>query len=473
MTKFEVVFMSYPAIGHLVPVVEFAHHLINHDPRFSVTILIITMPERPILNTYVQSHAATLASTNIRFIHLPTVDPPSPDQFESPFGYGCLLIEKHRPHVKQAITNLMETELDSDQRLIGIITDMFCTSMIDVAKELDIPCYVFFPSTATFLGFMLHLPILDTQLTTELAKLDTDLVIPSFANPVSPSLLPSIALEKEGYSWFLYHGRRYFEATGIIINTVHELEPYALNSVTTSQVPQIYPIGPILDLVGPSQWHPNQAHDESVMKWLDDQPPSTVVFLSFGSKGSFSESQVREIALGLEQAGVRFVWVLREQPKDQFSLSDDYTNIEKVLPNGFLERTAGIGLICGWVSQVQILSHKAIGGFISHCGWNSILESLWHGIPIATWPIYAEQQMNAFEMVKELGLAIEIRLDYREGSDLVSAKEVERGIKHLMNYDNEVRQKVKEMSKKCRVAKMENGSSYASLGALIEKLVNS
>ncbi|KAF3975709.1 hypothetical protein CMV_001061, partial [Castanea mollissima] len=176
---------------------------------------------------------------------------------------------------------------------------------------------------------------------------------------------------------------------------------------------------------------------------------------------------------GLELAEVRFVWALREPSKDKFALPDDYTSLEKVLPNGFLERTTGIGLVCGWVSQVSILAHKSIGGFISHCGWNSILESLWHGIPIATWPIYSEQQMNAFEMVKELGLAIEIRLDYRKGSDLVLAKEVERGIKHLMDCDNEVRRKVKEMSKKCRLAKMENGSSYASLGVLIEKLVTS
>ena len=473
MTKFEVVFMTSPGIGHLVPVVEFAHHLINHDPRFSATILIVTMPQRPILNTYIQSRAATSTSTNIKFIHLPIVDPPTPDQFESSFGYTCLLIEKHIPHVKQAITNLMETEFNSDRRLVGLFLDMFCTSMIVVANELHIPCYLYFPSPATFLGFMLHLPILDTQLTTELSELDTELVIPGFVNPISPSLLPSIALEKEGYSWFLYHGRKYFETVGIVINTFHDLEPYALNSVSTSQVPAIYPIGPILDLVGPAQWHPDLANHERIMKWLDDQPPSTVVFLSFGSHGCLSESQVREIAFGLELAEVRFVWVLREQPKDQFSLPNDYTNFKKILPNGFLERTAGIGFVCGWVSQVQILSHKAIGGFISHCGWNSILESLWHGIPIATWPVYAEQQMNAFEMVKELGLAIEIRLDYREGSDLVSAKEVEGGIKRLMNYDDEVRQKVKEMSKKCRVAKMENGSSYASLGALIEKLVNS
>ena len=187
--------------------------------------------------------------------------------------------------------------------------------------------------------------------------------------------------------------------------------------------------------------------------------------------GGVSGSQVREIAFGLELAGVRFVWALHEPHKAQFGLSDDYMSLEKVLPNGLLERTNKIGLVCGWVSQVSILAYKAIGGFISHHGWNSILESLWYGIPIATWPIYAEQQINAFQMVKELGLAIEIRLDYREGSDLVLANEVERGINCLMDYDNEVRKKVKEMSKKSRVAMMENGSSYVLLRALIQELV--
>ncbi|KAF3947037.1 hypothetical protein CMV_026775, partial [Castanea mollissima] len=474
MTKFEVVFITSPAIGHLVPIVEFAHHLINCDPRFSITLLIITMPQRPLVNTYVQSCVAKSASTtNIKFVLLPTVDPPSPDQFQSYIGRMSLFIERHKPHVKQAITNLMATELDldSDRRLVGLFIDVLFTTMIDVANELDIPCYLYFPSSATFLGFMLHLPILDTQLTTGLAELDTELVIPSFVNPVPPSVLPSVALEKDGYSFALQNARRYVETKGIIINTFSELEPHALNSVSASQVPPIYPIGPVLDLAGPAQWHPDRAQHERIMRWLDDQPPSTVVFLCFGSMGVLSGSQVGEIALGLELAGVRFVWALREPPKAQFALPDDYTSLEKVLPDGFLERTNKIGLVCGWVSQVSILAHKAIGGFISHCGWNSILESLWYGIPIATWPIYAEQQINAFEMVKELGLAIEIRLDYREGSDLVLANEVERGINCLMDCDNEVRKKVKDMSKKSRVAMMENGSSYVSLKALIEELV--
>ncbi|KAL4614384.1 hypothetical protein ACB092_07G050200 [Castanea dentata] len=437
MTKFEVVFITTPAIGHLVPIVEFAHHLINCDPRFSITLLIITMPQRPLVNTFVQSCVAKSASTtNIKFVLvlLPTVDPPSPDQFQSYIGRMSLFIERHKPHVKQAITNLMATELDldSDRRLVGFFIDGLFTTMID---------------------------------------LDTELVIPSFVNPVPPSVLPSVALEKDGYSFALQNARRYVETKGIIINTFSELEPHALNSVSASQVPPIYPIGPVLDLAGPAQWHPDRAQHERIMRWLDDQPPSTVVFLCFGSMGVLSGSQVGEIALGLELAGVRFVWALREPPKAQFALPDDYTSLEKVLPDGFLERTNKIGLVCGWVSQVSILAHKAIGGFISHCGWNSILESLWYGIPIATWPIYAEQQINAFEMVKELGLAIEIRLDYREGSDLVLANEVERGINCLMEYDNEVRKKVKDMSKKSRVAMMENGSSYVSLKALIEELV--
>lgn len=107
---------------------------------------------------------------------------------------------------------------------------------------------------------------------------------------------------------------------------------------------------------------------------------------------------------------------------------------------------------------------------MSHCGWNSILESLWFGVPIATWPVYAEQQMNAFEMVKELELAVELRLDYREGSKLVTAEELETALRRLMDGGDEVRARVKRMGEKCRTVLLENGSSYTALNSLIEKL---
>ena len=99
------------------------------------------------------------------------------------------------------------------------------------------------------------------------------------------------------------------------------------------------------------------------------------------------------------------------------------------------------------------------------------MESLWYGVPIATWPIYAEQQMNAFEMVKDLGLAVEIRVDYREGSKIVMAEEVERSIKRLMDGDQGVRTRVKDMREKSRMALMENGSAYQALEDLIEELL--
>lgn len=139
------------------------------------------------------------------------------------------------------------------------------------------------------------------------------------------------------------------------------------------------------------------------MKWLDNQPESFVVFLCFGSLGSLSGPQLEELALGIERAGFRFLWSCREPPKTKLVPPSEYANFDEALPNGFLERTAGMGLVCGWVPKVTILAHQAVGGFVSHCGWNSILAGLWHGVPIATWPVYAEQHMYAFEMVNELG----------------------------------------------------------------------
>ncbi|WRX16354.1 UDP-glucuronosyl/UDP-glucosyltransferase - like 10 [Theobroma cacao] len=625
MNKFHVVFISAPGIGNFVPTVEFARHLNNHDPRFIVTILMIEIAERPIVNAYIQSCVAT--HTSINFINLPPVDPPSPDEYQTSLGYICLLIAKHKLHVKNAIEDLMSTESPSDSdmvdvRVAGLVVDMFCTSMIDVAKELGIPCYLYFTSPVSFLGFMLYFPTLDGIFTTEFVDSDSglmvpkdsaaantsELTIPGFANPLPHLMLPNRVLyrKQEGYFWFLHHARRYKETKGMVVNTFRELEPYAIDSVSNgngdwppiypigpvldlvgpaqwhperaqhdsivqwldnqppSSVvflcfgsmgslsgaqlreiavglersgfrflwsireppkreldlpgeykngeeiemlpqgyketkgivvntfrelesyaidsvsngnddwPPIYPIGPVLDLVGPAQWHPQQAQHGSIMQWLDNQPPSSVVFLCFGSMGSLSEAQLREIAVGLERSGFRFLWSIREPPKMKLDLPGEYTNVEEIemLPPGFVDRSrrAGTGLVCGWVPQALILSHQAIGGFVSHCGWNSILESIWYGVPIATWPLYAEQQLNAFELVTELELAVEIRADYRKGSDLVSPEELERALRRLMKGNDEVRRKMREMKQKSRVALMPNGSSYKSLASLIEEL---
>lgn len=463
MTKYEVVFISTPTIGNMVPTVEFANHLTKHHPQLSATILVITIPKLPLVNTYLQSRSSS--STNLRFIHLPTVDPPAPDQYQSFIAYISLLIQKHKTNIKNTLLDLIKTD---SVKLAALFVDMFSTTIIDVANEVSVPCYLFFASPASFLGFSLHLPKLES------VESETEFEIPSFRNPIPKQVLPNMVLkwksEEDAYSWISYHAGRYRETKGIVVNTLQELEPYALQSLyDDSQLPPVYTIGPVIDLVGPAEWDPNPVQYNYIMEWLDLQPLASVVFLCFGSLGSLEVKQVEKIAIGLERAGVRFLWALRGPPKAQSADPRDYTSYDNVLPDGFLERTAGMGIVCGWVPQAKVLAHKAVGGFVSHCGWNSILESLWYGVPIATWPVYAEQQMNALQMVRELGLAVEIRLDYRVGGDLVQAEEVENGVRTLMNGSDEIRRKVKDMREKCRVALMENGSSYTNLMSLIQE----
>lgn len=472
MTKFEVVFVSTPTIGNMVPTVEFANFLTKHHPQLSATILIISASKQPLVNTYLQSRPSS--ATNLRFIHLPTVDPPTPDQYKSFIAYISLLIQKHKNNIKDALLNLTSNESTSESssesvKLVALFVDMFSTTIIDVANEINVPCYLFFASPASFLGFTLHFPQVES------VEMESEFKIPSFKNPLPKLVLPNMVLnwksEEDAYSWVSYHGGRYKETKGIVVNTLQELEPYALQSLYDDlQLPPIYSIGPILDLVGPVQWDPNPVQYNYIMDWLDLQPLGSVVFLCFGSLGSLEVKQVEQIAIGLERVGVRFLWALREPPKAQLEGPRDYTSHENVLPNGFLKRTVGMGIVCGWVPQARVLAHKAVGGFVSHCGWNSILESLWYGVPIATWPVYAEQQMNAFQMVRELELAVEIRLDYRVGGNLVQAEEVENGVRTLMNHSDEIRMKVKKLSEKCRVALTENGSSYTNLVSLIQEL---
>ncbi|GAU48782.1 hypothetical protein TSUD_406250 [Trifolium subterraneum] len=503
MTKFEVVFVSTPTIGNMVPTVEFANFLTKHHPQLSATILKISASKQPLVNTYLQSRPSS--ATNLRFIHLPTVDPPTPDQYKSFIAYISLLIQKHKNNIKGALLNLTSTKSISESvKLIALFVDMFSTTIIDVANEINVPFYLFFASPASFLGFTLHFPRIES------VEMETEFKIPSFKNLLPKHVLPNMVLnwksEEDAYSWVSYHGGRYKETKGIVVNTLQELEPYALQSLYDDlQLPPIYSIGPILDLVGPVQWDPNPVQYNYIMDWLDLQPlgsdsnlrchPLRIVnsengyvrivntknanlrigfFLSvfqpLHDLGSLEVKQVEQIALGLEQSGVRFLWALREPPKAQLEGPREYTSHENVLPNGFLKRTVGKGIVCGWVPQAKVLAHKAVGGFVSHCGWNSILESLWHGVPIATWPVYAEQQMNAFQMAKELELAVEIRLDYRVGGNLVQAEEVENGVSTLMNHSEEIRKKVKKLSEKCRVALMENGSSYTNLVSLVQEL---
>ncbi|KAL4597648.1 hypothetical protein ACB092_11G003500 [Castanea dentata] len=379
-----------------------------------IKVFVMKQPSDSKVSAFIASLNSSSISNRIQFIDLPSEDEPT-----TCFDFFSF-IESKKPRLKDVLSKVTLVESSSNtSRVATVVLDMFCTPMIDVANEFGIPTYIYHTSGANFL-----------------------------------------------VRWFK-------EIKGIIKNTFMELEPFAINSYFNANTPLVYPVGPIMNLKGETHETQEPQNGFDVMKWLDDQPLSSVVFLCFGSMGSFEKDQVKEIAYALEHSGCHFLWSLRKPPPSGGIASpNDYKNLEEILPQGFIAQTQGIGKVIGWAPQVAILAHSAIGGFVSHCGWNSMLESLWFGVPIAAWPMYAEQQINAFEMVKELGLAVEVKMDYDNSKQIiVTAKEIERGIREVMDPDNEIRKNVKEIKEKSRKALMDGGSSHSSLDRLIADLM--
>uniref|UniRef100_A0ACD5X412 Uncharacterized protein n=1 Tax=Avena sativa TaxID=4498 RepID=A0ACD5X412_AVESA len=141
--------------------------------------------------------------------------------------------------------------------------------------------------------------------------------------------------------------------------------------------------------------------DGVVRRWLDAQPPKSVVYIALGSEVQLPAEQVHEMALGLELAGTRFLWALRKPVDDEVEDAD-------VLPPGFEERTRGRGLVAtGWVSQLSVLAHDAVAAFLTHCGWGSTIEGLMYGRPLIMLPIIADQWPNAALMEgKQVGVQV-------------------------------------------------------------------
>ncbi|CAM0870807.1 unnamed protein product [Alopecurus aequalis] len=141
--------------------------------------------------------------------------------------------------------------------------------------------------------------------------------------------------------------------------------------------------------------------------WLDAQPLGSVLYVAMGSEVRLRVEQVHELALGLELAGIRFLWALRKP-----SGAED----ADVLPPGFQERTRGHGVVnMGWAPQMSILAHAGVGGFLTHCGQNSLIEGLLFGHPLVMLPVFGDQGPNARQMeANKVGL--QVARDDKDGS---------------------------------------------------------
>ncbi|CAN6444351.1 unnamed protein product [Victoria cruziana] len=461
--KPHVVIMPSTGMGHLIPIIEFAKHLLCHRD-FLITLVTVS-------GQFPASALAKVAQhPTIDCITLPPVD-------TSDFPPGTMIETIMSVVVKRSLEPLRKL-LSEIRPISALIVDLFGTDALDVAKELDLPAYIFFPSTANVLSFLFYLRTFHEQIPGEYTDLEEPLKAPGCPPYKGTELIDPLRNRRDdAYKWFLHHSCRYREAAGIMVNSFDELEARAIKSLSEGRdyngdIPPVYPIGPLVKRASAD------AEDgrEECLKWLDAQPRGSVLFVSFGSGGTMTQEQLAELALGLEKSGQRFLWVVRKPQSFAagayfgMGVGDDGSPA-RFLPEGFLERTAGVGLVVPeWAPQVKVLGHEAVGGFLSHCGWNSSLESVVYGVPMIGWPMYAEQRMNARLLADEIGISVSI--DYEKG--LVPKEEIERAVRLLMESEvgKKLRKRVGELEEAARQALAEDGSSSRRLDVLADRWAN-
>lgn len=255
--------------------------------------------------------------------------------------------------------------------------------------------------------------------------------------------------------------------SGEIINSCREMEGKYPDLLAKAKGKPLWAFGPFHMLLE-SNSNITPRHDQC-LEFLDKQEASSVIFVSFGSTTTLSQEQINEIALGLEQSNHRFIWVLRKGDNSE-KLKEKDVKIE--LPKGFEERVEGRGIVVNWAPQLEILGHLSTGGFMTHCGWNSCIESISKGVPVATWPISYDQPFNAVFLTNMLKIGIAVK-SWSHRNELITASTIEKSVKTLMGTveGEEMRQRAVKLSKQMKNSVRSGGLARKDMEAFISHII--
>ncbi|KAG2649780.1 hypothetical protein PVAP13_1NG419952 [Panicum virgatum] len=445
-----VMLVASPGTGHLIPMTELARRLVAHH---SLTATLVTFTDQSAPNAH-SAVLSSLSATQVSAVALPAV---ALDDLLSDAHIGTS-VPISIPHLRALLR-----DITSAAPLAVLVPDFFGSTLLPLAAELGVPAYIFSPSNLSVLALMRNaVELNDGAASGEYRDLPDVLRLPGGVLLRREDYTDNFKNSKEPiYAHVIEEGRRYRAADGFLVNSFHEMEPGSVEefkqAVEQGTFPPVYPVGPLI--------RPCSDEDDAsaCLDWLDRQLTGSVVYVSFGSAGALSVEQTAELAAGLEGSGHRFLWVMRMPSLDgeNSAMSTTHSNDKDDplawLPEGFLERTSGRG---GVGAAGAVLSHPATAAFLSHCGWNSTLESVASGVPMVAWPLYAEQSTNAAPALLSENVALRLRATRADG--LIAREEIAAAVREVMGGEEKgrtVRRRAGELQRAC----VPGGSSWQML----------
>ncbi|CAM6085874.1 unnamed protein product [Calypogeia fissa] len=452
--------------GHLIP----SFRLVTELARKGVTITCAIYDD--LLAKFSSSGVLSeLQSLNVQFIALHNPWGPTPD---IPVIDSRNLQESFKP----VLEKLLHDKSSGNAGPTCLLTDMFLTWAQELSEKLEIPYYMFIPSGAILARLKQENIRLMAQ---NVFKIAPDGPLVKYEGAVDMDGIPSLRHHELIVSarlypaYFLIRCKVMCRAAGVVINTFYDLEDKVIESMTNpspsifeeNKVGKVYPVGPLFSASPKARSiavvkELKDSAEESI-SWLDAQPPASVLYVAFGTMTKLKAEYIYELAWGLEGSNQRFLWVL---PQRKFSPEEKISSITDLLPEGFQARVGDRGrIVTGWAPQVQILAHSATGGFLTHAGWNSCLESITNGVPMIAWPQWAEQDLNCRYLVDMLKIADQIQTGPEK---VLDRKEVERAVRVLMvePEGKEMRRRVQELQRKGEEAVAEDGSMSRTIDEL-------
>ncbi|PON95605.1 UDP-glucuronosyl/UDP-glucosyltransferase [Trema orientale] len=472
--------IPFPAQGHINPMLQVSKLL--HQRGFHITFVNTEINHGRLLKSL--GHDSLQGLPSFRFEAIPDgLPPPAADADATQVALSlcdstaknCLVPFRH------LVQKLNDAALEDDvvfPPVTCIVSDAIMSFTLDVSEELGIPNVLFWTASAcSFMGYLHCRPLLEkgiiplkdeSYLTNGYLDMDLDW-IPGLRG-IRLKNMPSIVRTTDPENIILHFGIRQFErakrGSAIIVNTFDDLECEVLEALS-SILPPIYTIGPLgrlvadqvqdsaLNLIRSNLWK----EETECLEWLSSKKSNSVVYVNFGSLAVMTAQQLTEFAWGIANSGQTFMWVVRPD-----IVAGDS---EVTLPKEFLVETKERGLLVKWCPQEKVLSHPSIGGFLTHNGWNSTLESISHGVPMICWPVGGDQQTNCWFCCDKWGIGMEIDNNAKRG-------EIELVVRKLMEGEKGqvMKKKAMEWEKMAQDATIGlTGSSCLNLDKMINQVL--